>query len=604
MIPICLKPKRFPAALGNTRKINNQMNIVRNITSSSFQLQIRSAAAVNVPFVRFNSTFNQNNINFPVVSGSQFYSTVQLEHQIDSATESRNATHEVKKVHRSSAGVANPLQGVIKKPVPLPTNVVTPTPAEHAQAATLQLLPNLKLHGDRDDAWWTGKNPLGKVGERCPGVEADGRIYSLPQLTFAAATAAELTSPAAVAAEGALLRNALQNYFDNTWALTEVLLSALQGEEAFMRPPYHDLRHPMIFYYGHPAALYINKLRVAGLLDKPINAYFEVIFETGVDEMSWDDLSKNQMAWPSVKEVHAYRQQVYATVSNLIASLTDEQLVEQGISQQSPLWALVMAFEHERIHLETSSFLLSEMPQEFVKFPKGFPAYHPTARLSAAGAASSTASAAAATIATASTPAATKSPVAGVHYPVNHFIAVPESQVTIGKPRDFPSFGWDNEYGQRTYTVPAFKASEYKVTNGEFLEFMKDGGYSDSALWSAAGWEWRTYRNVKAPTHFVRTGPQGSHEYALRLVFDTTAEVPWDWPVVVNFHEAAAYARWKGSKSGKVTRVLTELEHRAIRDVSNNNTTNAATDAAAAVAQDHAAVLGGNKMMQQVMFFV
>lgn len=77
------------------------------------------------------------------------------------------------------------------------------------------------------------------------------------------------------------------------------------GEEPFYRPPYHNLRHPLIFYYGHPAALYINKLRVAGVIAEPVNPYFENIFETGVDEMSWDDLSKNDMMWPSLREVRA-----------------------------------------------------------------------------------------------------------------------------------------------------------------------------------------------------------------------------------------------------------------------------------------------------------
>lgn len=57
----------------------------------------------------------------------------------------------------------------------------------------------------------------------------------------------------------------------------------------------------MIFYYAHPAALYVNKLRVAGLLDEGVNAEFEHIFETGVDEMAWDDLSKNDMLWPRVR---------------------------------------------------------------------------------------------------------------------------------------------------------------------------------------------------------------------------------------------------------------------------------------------------------------
>lgn len=60
-------------------------------------------------------------------------------------------------------------------------------------------------------------------------------------------------------------------------------------------PPVHGLRHPQIFYYGHTACLYVNKLRVAGVLDRPVNAYFESIFEVGVDEMLWDDMHKNDM---------------------------------------------------------------------------------------------------------------------------------------------------------------------------------------------------------------------------------------------------------------------------------------------------------------------
>ena len=62
------------------------------------------------------------------------------------------------------------------------------------------------------------------------------------------------------------VRHSLQAYFDNSWMLTESLFAGLQGEEAFLRPPSHGLRHPMMFYYGHPAALYVNKLRAAGIV--------------------------------------------------------------------------------------------------------------------------------------------------------------------------------------------------------------------------------------------------------------------------------------------------------------------------------------------------
>ena len=65
-------------------------------------------------------------------------------------------------------------------------------------------------------------------------------------------------------------RENLLAYFDNTWTLTEILFSGLY-EESFYRPPYHNLRHPLIFYYAHPAALYINKFRVAGLITESVN---------------------------------------------------------------------------------------------------------------------------------------------------------------------------------------------------------------------------------------------------------------------------------------------------------------------------------------------
>lgn len=330
----------------------------------------------------------------------------------------------------------------------------------------------------------------------------------------------------------------------------------------------------MIFYYGHPAALYINKLRVAGLLEKPINPYYEVIFETGVDEMSWDDLSKNEMKWPSVAEVHQYRKAVYQEVTKLIQTgLTDQQLA--SIHQESPLWALLMGFEHERIHLETSSVLMAEMPLELLRFPEGFPAYHPGAVVQPV-----------------------KLPVAGENYPVNEMIPVPAQTVTVGKPRDFPSYGWDNEYGNRTFDVPAFSASKFMISNGEFLEFVKDGGYAKREYWTENGWGWRAFRNVKWPTMWVRKGPQGHHEYDLRLLFDVLP-MPWSLPVMVNFHEATAFANWKSERSGdgRVYRVMTELEHRAIRD---DEERGGGADASPSLTDDHAAVIGGAKMMSAV----
>ncbi len=51
-------------------------------------------------------------------------------------------------------------------------------------------------------------------------------------------------------------------------------------------------------------------------------------------------------------------------------------------------------------------------------------------------------------------------------------VSVPAGVAVLGKPVDFPSFGWDNEYGVRKVDVPTFKASKFLVTNAEFLPFV------------------------------------------------------------------------------------------------------------------------------------
>lgn len=58
------------------------------------------------------------------------------------------------------------------------------------------------------------------------------------------------------------------------------------------------------------------------------------------------------MTWPSVSDVHAYRGEVYNLVCDVIASAPDGDIA--AIDADSPYWALPMAFEHERIHIETS----------------------------------------------------------------------------------------------------------------------------------------------------------------------------------------------------------------------------------------------------------
>lgn len=338
-------------------------------------------------------------------------------------------------------------------------------------------------------------------------------------------------------------RDAILHYFENTWGLTESLFSALTCEEAYYRRPYHKTRHPLIFYYAHPVTFYVNKLLVAGVIQEPVNAHFEVLFETGVDEMSWDDLHEgDQNIWPALEEVIDYRRTVYHLVRSLIKT---HPVFDSPITMDSPAWALVMAFEHERIHLETSSVLMRELPPHLLRTPEKWPKV---------------------LLRDASQP--NSCPVPGVHFPAeNPMVQVPACRVRLGKPRGWPSFGWDNEYGEDSRQTAAFKASSRLISNGEFYEFVASGAYLDDRYWSDAGQRWRRFRNTRWPTFWVQDGPVGSHRYKLRTTF-SVEDMQWDWPVVANYYEAKAYCAWRTERDGASVpyRLLREQEHLAIRD--------------------------------------
>ena len=162
-------------------------------------------------------------------------------------------------------------------PSSLQTHPPDPNPSSACRADDDDFLT--RPDGSRPAWFWTGPAP----SPAAPGALPDGTLASLALPRLSAS------------------RREVLAYFDNSWLLTEVLFAGLQGPAAFYRPPGHSLRHPMIFYYAHPAALYVNKLRVAGLVATGVNAEFEHIFETGVDEMAWDDLSTTDMLWPRVR---------------------------------------------------------------------------------------------------------------------------------------------------------------------------------------------------------------------------------------------------------------------------------------------------------------
>ncbi|OQR80902.1 hypothetical protein ACHHYP_17081 [Achlya hypogyna] len=396
--------------------------------------------------------------------------------------------------------------------------------AQPAVAITIETRDGLQPEAD----WYTTAPRTPFNDPAFPGLLEDGCLHSIAMPNLATCS-----------------RQEVLDYFDNTWALTDMIFSSFQNEEAFVTPPPHGLRHPMAFYYGHPTCFYVNKFRLAGLLPGPVDPAFEDLFEVGVDEMRWDDMSKNEKEWPSLEAMQAYRRQVYSIIKDIISAHPELADGHAPITPASQTWALFMALEHDRIHLETSSVLMQEHDVNNFKMPALFPKYHPSA-----------------------TGVRAKVPAEGVDFPSNPLLVVAGGAVHLGKSVDYPSFGWDNEYGAKDVEVGPFRASAQLVSNGEFWQFVKDSGYLNPAHWSTTGWAWRSFRNTKWPSFWRPDGPQGSHQYKLRALFD---EIPmqWDWPAQVNLHEAQAFCKWKQARDGlsdEVYHVITEPMHHLLRE--------------------------------------
>jgi len=148
--------------------------------------------------------------------------------------------------------------------------------------------------------------------------------------------------------------------------------------------------------------------------------------------------------------------------------------------------------------------------------------------------------------------------------PSNRLLPVEKGTTRLGRSwATTKTYGWDNEFGiEKHVEVPAFAASEFLVSNYEFLVFVRAEGYLTQRFWSEEGWRWVSDMGPTAPRFWVnRTG-----EYHLRTLTEEVP-MPWDWPVEVCHHEAVAFCNYLSEKTGKKLRLPSEGEYMRIRDM-------------------------------------
>ena len=322
-------------------------------------------------------------------------------------------------------------------------------------------------------------------------------------------------------------RQEILEYFHKTFDLYESLFECLNGDDAFYARA-NPLRHPLIFYYGHTAVFFVNKLNVAGLINTRIDPILESTLAIGVDEMSWDDLNDGSYDWPSPATVKAYRDETRALVVDFIRNCD----FTMPIEWDSPLWIIMMGIEHERIHLETSTVLMRELPLDMLN---PHPLWSPICIESGSA-------------------------------PDNELIEVAGGLVELGKSKDDPFYGWDNEYGFFQDNVAPFKASKYLVSNGEFLAFVEDQGYKKKQYWDDEGWAWATYRKAEHPVFWLKDDDGYKYRTMLQII-----DMPWNWPADLTYLEAKAFCNWKSEQTETHIRMPTEAEWYQLRELSDTD---------------------------------
>ena len=105
-------------------------------------------------------------------------------------------------------------------------------------------------------------------------------------------------------------------------------------------------------------------------------------------------------------------------------------------------------------------------------------------------------------------------------------------------------FCFDNELPSHKVYLQDFQISNKLVTNGEFLEFMEDGGYTNFNLWHDEGWHFIQNNGIAHPLywHYHDGVWQQYH-------FNGLEKLNPDLPVShISMYEAYAFANWKGMR--------------------------------------------------------
>ena len=260
-------------------------------------------------------------------------------------------------------------------------------------------------------------------------------------------------------------RNELIKTYAGVRQKTESLCAPLETEDYVMQtdddvsPPNWHLGHTTWFFERVILHQFTSNYQ-------PHNDAFYFVFNSYYESFGQRNLRSRRgtLSRPTVREVYEYRSEIDRLMGDLLET-SDEAL----FAKIAPL--VELGLNHEQQHEE---LLMMDIKHILASNPLR-PAYDEPMRVESLG-----------------NPSRPFAPP--------HFIEFEGGISEIGANGD--DFSYDNERPRHRVLLEDFALMDRLVTNGEFLEFIKDGGYRNPLLWLSDGWNTVQTRGWTSPLYW------------------------------------------------------------------------------------------------------
>ena len=211
---------------------------------------------------------------------------------------------------------------------------------------------------------------------------------------------------------------------------------------------------------------------------------------------------------PTVTQSIKYREDIETIFIEFLNTLDEIKLSEKFVLD------VMTAINHEFQHQE---LMVYDFQHYFNRFKDDMDCYYPIRR--------------------------SKSP-SKIEYVKREMIEIPGGIYTLGY--NGKDFCYDNELPENKVFLNPYSIDNCLVTNGDFMRFMKDGGYENYKFWLADGWDLVVNEDWHCPLYWYFDEEKNKW---FKKDFCGRSEINLNEPVVnISYFEADAYAKWANKR--------------------------------------------------------